>query len=202
MPKLFFKRYMPSRETLAGYRVFRPFAALLTDPGLWALSRRSTAKAFGIGVFAAWLPIPLQTLVVLGLVIWFRVNLPVAILASFVSNPVTMGPMMFSAYWLGALILQRPPRADEVDVGITLLFSELERIGTPLFLGAIILGLLTGIAAALVINIAWRASARRLYRTRRARRRKMGIRFRRLKRRKTARTEKPGTTDDPGKRES
>jgi len=195
MPRSFLKRYMPSREELAGYRLLRPFAALLTDPGLWALSRRSTAKAFGIGIFCAWLPIPFQTLVVLGLAIWCRVNLPVAVLGSFISNPISMGPMMVTAYLIGNWMLQRPARADEVDIGITMIFQELERIGTPLLLGCVTLGLLTGVAAAIVLNVSWRITSMRHYRTRRARRRLLGIRFRRPKRRKAKTEIKKGSEE-------
>ncbi|MEA5446602.1 DUF2062 domain-containing protein [Gammaproteobacteria bacterium AB-CW1] len=178
MPRRFFKHYLPRRETLARSRLLRPFAALLSDPGLWALSRRSTAKGFGVGVFAAWLPIPFQTLVVLGLTAWMRVNLPVAVLASFISNPLTMGPMMLAGYLLGSLMLRMPPR-ENLEFGLEMIWQEIERIGAPLLLGCLTLGLLTALLSATIINVAWRVSLMRFYRSRRARRRMMGIRFRR-----------------------
>jgi len=183
MPRSFFKRHIPRREQLARYRLLRPFTALMTDPGMWALSRRSTAKGFGVGVFCAWLPIPFQTLVVLALTVWWRVNLPVALLASFISNPFTMGPMMFSSYTLGNWMLQRPPKVEQESFSLGLILQEVERIGTPLLVGAITLGIITALISATVINITWRYSLMRQFRRRRARRRLLGIRFRRPKRR-------------------
>ncbi len=181
MPRDFFKRHMPSRESLAEYRALRPFTALLSDPGLWVLSRRNTAKAFGVGLFTAWLPIPFQTVVVVSLVAWMRVNLPVAVLASFISNPISMGPMMVIAYQLGSFMLQRPPRAEDMDFGLALIWEEMGRIGLPLITGCLTLGLVTAVIAAITLNIAWRISLLRRFRERRARRRLMGIRFRRPK---------------------
>ncbi|MCP1726701.1 uncharacterized protein (DUF2062 family) [Natronospira proteinivora] len=176
--------------------MLRPFAALMTDPGVWALSRRSTAKGFGIGVFCAWLPIPFQTLVVLTLTVWLRVNLPVAILASFISNPFSMGPMMVSAYMLGNWMLQRSPKMEEDSLSLGMILQEIERIGTPLLLGSITLGVITALIAATVINITWQYSLMRQFRRRRARRRLLGIRFRRPKRRPRA-----SKADEPRKSE-
>ncbi len=184
MPRSFFKRHMPTREILSEYRLFRPFAALLSDPGLWALSRRSTAKAVGVGLFTAWLPIPFQTIVIVALVAFLRVNLPVAILASFISNPISMGPMMVLAYGLGNLMLQQPARTEDMDFGLALIWEEVGRVGLPLITGCLTLGIVTGVLAAVTINVLWRISLVRRFRTRRARRRLMGIRFRRRKRRK------------------
>jgi len=185
MPRSFFKRHMPKRKELAEYRLLRPFSALLSDPGLWALSRRNTAKGFAIGIFSAWLPIPFQTLVVLGLTVWLRVNLPVGVLASFISNPFSMGPMMVFAYMLGNWMLQRPMKVEEAEFSLTLILQEIERIGTPLLIGCLTLGLLSALISAAAINITWRYSALRHYRHRRARRRLLGIRFRRPKKKRS-----------------
>ena len=179
MLRSFFKRHMPNRKELARYRLLRPFSALLSDPSLWALSRRSTAKGFAVGIFVAWLPIPMQTLVVLGTTAWLRVNLPVAVLASFISNPFSMGPMMVSAYMLGNWLLQRPMKIEETEFSLGIILQEIERIGTPLLLGCLILGGLSALISASIINFTWRYSALRHYRQRRARRRLRGIRFRR-----------------------
>lgn len=183
MPRHFFKRYVPSAEQIGRYRVFRPFAALLSDPGLWVLSRRNTAKGFGIGLFAAWLPIPLQTLVVLALTVRLRVNLPVALLASFASNPVTMGPMMLLSYLVGTMLLNQAPPPDGMQLGLAMIWQELGRVGLPLLVGSLTIGLVTGGLAAVIINITWRVSLMRHYRRRRARRRLLGIRFRRPRKR-------------------
>lgn len=183
MLRQFFKRYIPTPEQIGRYRALRPFAALIADPGLWVLSRRNTAKGFGIGLFAAWLPIPLQTLVVVALTVWLRVNLPVAILASFVSNPITFGPMMVIAYLLGSLMLNQPAPAGG-ELGLALLWQELGHVGLPLLIGCLTLGIVTGLIGTITINVVWRITLMRLFRRRRARRRLMGIRFRRPRKRR------------------
>ena len=47
--------------------------------------------------------------------IWLKVNLPLSVALVWVSNPITMGPMFYFAYKLGALLMGEEPTVDEFN---------------------------------------------------------------------------------------
>ena len=62
MPRRLFKRYMPDPTSIREHKSLRFFGKLLHDPNLWHLNRHSVARAMGVGLFAALIPIPMQML--------------------------------------------------------------------------------------------------------------------------------------------
>jgi uncharacterized protein len=170
MPRRLFKRYMPTPASLRDRPWLRPFAALFSDPALWALTRRSSAKGFGAGIFCAFLPIPFQTLVAVAIALHMRINLPVAILAVFISNPVTMGPMLWGGYMVGAWILGTPAKPAGFEFTFEWVWQEIGRIWAPMLLGSVLLGLACALLSYLAIDMLWRWAAVRHFRKRRRKR--------------------------------
>jgi len=105
MPRRLLERVLPQRQVVLQRRFLRPFRALLHDPALWALHRRNVLRAMAVGIVSAFVPIPGQTALAGVLAIYFRVNIPVALLASMISNPLSMGPLYYGAYRLGLVVL-------------------------------------------------------------------------------------------------
>lgn len=171
MPRKFFRRYSPSREWLQSSRFLRPFAAILQDPALWGLSRKSSCRALGIGVFCAFLPVPFQTPLAVIAALYVRVNLPVTVLAVFVSNPLTIGPILWGSYGMGAFVLGMPLAPKEFEPSLGWALSELTRIWEPLLLGSLLLGSLAAVTSAVTVNLIWRTATVRHYRERKRRRR-------------------------------
>lgn len=151
----FFKRYMPEQHKIREHEHIRLFGSLLHDPNIWHLSRRSSAGGVAIGLFCAFIPLPVQTISSAALAILFRVNLPVSILFTLVSNPVTIAPMFIFAYKLGTRILDVPERQVEFEP----VLHKLIHIWEPLFLGSFILASLSAIAGYIVVRMLWRLSA-------------------------------------------
>jgi Uncharacterized protein conserved in bacteria len=83
----------------------------MSDPELWHLTRRSVSTAIGVGLFLAMLPMPGQMPVAVILALRYRFNLPVALAAVFVTNPLTMAAIYLFAYEVGAFLLQTPAPA-------------------------------------------------------------------------------------------
>ncbi|TAJ76047.1 MAG: DUF2062 domain-containing protein [Gallionellaceae bacterium] len=105
MPKKYFKNYVPSRQTIEQNRWLRPVAHWLRQPNLWHLHRRSVAGGVAVGLFCGLIPGPLQMLAAVALSILFRVNLPIALLATLYTNPFTILPLYVLAYELGVWVL-------------------------------------------------------------------------------------------------
>ena len=89
------KRISPGLNTLKNYKSFNWLAKYIKhQPNLWHFNRRTLAKGVAVGFFCAFIPVPFQMLLaILGALI-FKTNLPLAILAVWITNPITM-PAIF-----------------------------------------------------------------------------------------------------------
>lgn len=107
---------------------------------------------------------------VLGAVV-MRINVPIAALAVWISNPVTFVPIFYLAYRLGAVILNVPPEPFPDQVTMEWFGSELAAIWKPLFYGSFIIASSVASTAYVVVNMIWQVMTRKRYRLRRQNRR-------------------------------
>jgi len=101
MAKKFLKRYLPSPDSLREHRIVRRLAPWIGHHNLWHLNRRSVAGGIAVGAFTGLIPGPFQMISAAILSIWFRVNLPVAVMTTLYSNPFTLIPIYLVAYKIG-----------------------------------------------------------------------------------------------------
>lgn len=166
MPRKYFRKYLPDPDALRSSRLVAWFGPWLRHPNLWHLNRRSVPGAVAIGLFAGLVPGPLQMLTALLLAVPLRKNLPVALLFTLYTNPLTIVPLYVLAYGYGRLLL---PGAEGPMPQIEMQWESLLALGKPLVVGLVALACtlaVLGYAAAELawrawIVIAWRARARR-----------------------------------------
>jgi hypothetical protein len=108
MPKKLFKRFLPSPEKLYENRFVRRLAPWIGHHNLWHLNRRSVAGGVAVGAFTGLIPGPFQMISAAILSIWFRVNLPVAVMTTFYTNPFTIIPLYIVAYKIGEIATGHP----------------------------------------------------------------------------------------------
>jgi uncharacterized protein (DUF2062 family) len=157
MPKQFIKRHIPDPEQLHKHC---SFVGLLGEnlhrPSLWHLNRRSIAKAFAIGLFCTWLPIPFQTVLAAFLAVLFCANLPLSVVLVFISNPLTMPPMFYFAYRLGAFLMGIPPEPMEFSLSLDWFSHIIESSWQPLLIGCLVMAILSSLVGYIAIRLLWR----------------------------------------------
>lgn len=158
MPRRFFKRILPDHARVREHKALQFFGTLLHDPNLWHLNRRSAAGAFAIGLFMAFVPIPFQMAAAAALAILFRVNLPIAVALVWITNPLTMPPIFYSLYKLGAWVLDTPPMLFHFELSWDWLVTDMRHIWKPFLLGCLIMSTTSAIAGYVAIRVIWRIS--------------------------------------------
>ena len=166
MPRKFFRKYLPSHESVRQYRHIRFFGAALHHPNLWHLNRKSVAGGTAVGLFCGLVPGPLQMLSAALLAILFRVNLPVAVILTWYTNPFTIVPLYYIAYKLGMFVTggngQFLPGGDLDLLGLPIvdwipaLLTWLAAMGKPFVLGLFLLALILAVSGYLLALAAWR----------------------------------------------
>ena len=62
MPRRFFKRISPRYKDIKDAWYLRPFRTLVHDPSLWATHRKAVVPAVALGLFVAFIPLPIHPL--------------------------------------------------------------------------------------------------------------------------------------------
>lgn len=165
------KKYLPTAQTIREQRSLGPVRNLLLKPELWHLHRRSASGAVFIGLFCAFLPLPIGQMPVAGLLaVLTRCNVPIAIALVWVTNPITFAPIYYFAYKLGAWLLGIEPTQIEWELSWRWLGERLAHIWWPLTLGCLTCGWVSGLTGAVVARLMWRVHAIRRWKQRRIKR--------------------------------
>ncbi len=179
MARKFLRRFLPHPDRIRENPSLRWLGPAIHDPNLWRLNRRSVAGAVAVGAFFAFF-LPVAQFLAAGVSAMFlRVNLPVAVTSTLITNPLTFGPWYYLAYKIGALFtgVSAPDRIPEpvqhtamswwegVQAGIDHLLS----MGLPLFVGLAVLAVSSAILGYVLVHLLWRIPA--YLRLRRSRRR-------------------------------
>jgi len=135
-----------------------PFNHLIHDPDLWGIRRRSVVPAFSLGLFVAFMPIPGHALIAGLLALPLRINVAIAAVTTFVSNPLTIGPMFFFAYRVGRYLLGQEPQPFQFELSLSWLGNQFLLIWQPMVLGCVLLGSIAAFAGYVALDLLWRAS--------------------------------------------
>ena len=172
MPRKFLRRYLPDADKIRANPALRPVSFLLDRSEIWHLHRRSAAGAAFIGLFCAFIPVPIQMLIAAALAVAFRCNLPMAVALVWISNPVTFPPMIYFAYRLGAWLLDMRLETDSVHMDLGWWIANLDNIGIPMLVGSLVCGWVAGVTGFVLVRVLWRFHVIRRWRERRVLRRR------------------------------
>ncbi len=160
MPKKFIKRYLPTPDKVRAIRSLHFLGDILHEPNLWHITRHCVSRAFFIGIFWCFLPMPFQMAAAAFCAIWFNANLPLSVALVWISNPLTMPPIFYFNYKVGAWLLGRPVRTFEFELSWSWISNRIVDIGIPLYFGSIIIATVAACVSYLTIQYLWRRKVR------------------------------------------
>ena len=119
-------------------------------------NRRMVSKAVLIGIFIAFIPMPMQMALVLAVMPFVKFNVPIALAMCWLSNPFTMPPMYYMEYLTGSFFLG----SEVAPVQMTLeWFSEnIDDIFIPLYVGTAFYSIVGSLLAYWTVNHFWHGS--------------------------------------------
>ena len=170
MPRRIIKRYLPNHKKIRDHKHLQFLGTLLHDPNILHLNRRSVSGAFGVGLFMAFIPVPLQMVFAAVGAIAFRVNLPISVALVWITNPLTVAPIYYLAYKVGAFTLGNPAREMQFEWTREWLLRELGAIWEPLLLGSLIFSTVSAILGYALVRGFWRLHVNRNWRQRKFKR--------------------------------
>ncbi len=165
-PRKLLARYFPDPEIIRNHKNLRCFGSLLSNPGLWHINRHSVARAFAVGVFCAFVPVPFQMLLAAGGAIIFHCNIPIAVALVWLTNPVTMPPVFYFCYRVGAWLLGIPMQPFQFEANFDWVLNRMLHIWQPFLLGCFVSGLVFALVSWCAIHIAWRVMVSRRWKGR------------------------------------
>ena len=122
--------------------------------------------AFGIGLAVCFIPLPVHFVVASLLAVWLRLNIPVIYATILLINPVTIVPVYYLAYRLGAFLLDLPPTGFAFQMSWDWLQNGLGPMWKPFLVGCLVCGVVGGVLGYMGLELAWRWRVASKYRAR------------------------------------
>ena len=158
MPRRFFRKFAFKRHEVSNQWFMTPFRHLLHDHRLWGVQRRWVVPAFATGLFVAFLPFPGHMLISSLAALMLRINIPVAALATWASNPLTVGPIFYFSYRVGASLLDMPQKSIDFELSLDWVTNTFVTIWQPMLLGSVLLGGAAALVGFALLDLLWRVS--------------------------------------------
>jgi uncharacterized protein (DUF2062 family) len=147
-------KHIPRRKHLKGGRLHRLFGERLFAPELWRPSRQAMAGGLALGLFIGFTPTMGVQVVLSGIAaVILRVNIPITLAGSLVTNPLTAAIIYPLQYQLGVWMVGLPQASDLQEYSGAL--RTFMRHAKPLWVGSLVTG---GVAALLgygLVSMLW-----------------------------------------------
>lgn len=129
---------------------------LLDRAWLWQANRHGIAAGLASGLFLGLL-VPIgQVVFACAAALLLRANLPAAVFATFVSNPLTTPAILLAGYHLGMAVLGVPAPLADGSLNELPLMERLGAMGEPLLVGLSIMATGAAVLCYLGVVAVWR----------------------------------------------
>ncbi len=158
MPRRFFRKFALKRHELSERWFMTPFRHMLHDHRLWGIRRKTVVPAFSLGLAVAFLPFPGHFLAAALAALALRVNIPVAAFTTLLVNPVTVGPLFYFCYLVGAALLRIEPGPFSFELSLDWMANVFMSVWLPLSLGCVLVGSIAALIGFIALDGLWRYS--------------------------------------------
>jgi len=153
------KKLLLNNKKFLKDKKFKIFGRKLYEPGIWYFNKYTISRATSIGLFVAWMPIPLQMLLAASFAILFKANLPISVALVWLTNPITMPVFFLFAYKIGMTFFTSSnlnPNVLNFELSFAWLFNKMCDIWQPFILGCIICAIVSSIIGNILVRVLWR----------------------------------------------
>ena len=168
----FLRKLLPKRHEVTQHWSIKPWAHVLNHPRHWHIHRIGVARAVFIGLACAWSPLPGTQMPMAA--VWAcaaKANIPAAILATWITNPITILPFYFAAFVTGnAVLTLTVPAWESIAFSLDGLWSK-HSVLIPMLIGCFIIGVPTAFSGFFLTKYLWRQHIRAKLRKRQRRQR-------------------------------
>ncbi len=168
------ERLKPTVQKITRHPWVVRYVPALSDPDLWHLNRRSTARGVAVGLLCGLIPGPIQVAGAIGLSLLWRANFPLAAITTLYTNPLTIVPLYVVAYEYGRLfvpdaphvVAAMPPPFSGIGSYVPELAAWMTELGKPLALGIVLLAFTLATIGFVAVRLVWRCHVVAMWRKR------------------------------------
>lgn len=163
--KKLLQRYLPKPDDVKRDSNLGRVRKYLFDPRLWYLNRHSVARGAAIGLFVAFIPLPVQMLTAAIFAILLRANLLIAVALTWITNPFTFVPINYFIFKVGQWVTNDTSTYHIIQefewhskngnlIGGLLIW--LKEVGKPFLVGLPIVAICASITGFVLVQFIWR----------------------------------------------
>lgn len=171
------KKQIPTKDELVQQPHLSWLGSIIHNPNLFHINRRSVSCGVAAGLFAAFVPLPMQMLIAATIAVLLNGNLPIAVALTWITNPITFVPIQYLTFKIGQLVLNDKTEYVAVNVlelqdkswqGLKEWFVEsMHSFGKPFLVGAPILAISAALLGYFLVLICWRLAVKSRWNKRR-----------------------------------
>lgn len=150
------KPKIPTQQEIKKHRWFKWATPLFKHPEYWSFSGQPLCRGVFLGIFLAFVPLPIQMVLAILFGLWLRANLILAVALVWITNPLTMPPIYYLCYRVGKWIMHiHNSDMKNTTLSLNLALSKPHLILQPFLLGSLVLGLICASIAYIMIRLVW-----------------------------------------------
>ena len=119
-------------------------------------SRKMVTRGVVIGLFVAFIPMPMQMAAVLLFMPFIKFNVPIGVAMVWITNPFTMPFIYVAEYYTGSFLLGM--QIDEVEMSLSWFNAHLGDIFIPFYFGALFYSALLSFLSYYLLTHLWKRS--------------------------------------------
>lgn len=148
------EKYIPKQHNLQGTLLYRIIGDKLFKQCLWKPSPRCIAGGLAIGIFIALTPTFGAQMVISGISAYLlQVNIPIALAACWITNPLTMPFIYTLEYKLGLIISGRPTEDQLAHYSGHL--KTFVKYAKPLWIGSLVCAAFFALMSYIIVFAVW-----------------------------------------------